>query len=311
MAQPLGDQPMRKLEFIGTVRSNEGAFSREMVIPGRKRLVLAPKDWPEKLAPGTLNIAIRNNGFPNDFDQLGKGDGLKKLDEGKFWPELAIPPWQIEGNTLEPTPDEPVRGSAQVWRAELQVPSTGKSATCWMLRRLGSDIISEIELVSHEHLRRRLNLCDGMDVKVTVWEAVSKYKPKTPSEWIADWCEAVAGRIEPAFGIEKAMGYLIGEKFLNFLEVAESKNEWREAIPEFVGAINSLFEPWQIAQFLKTPRRLGSLGHAGTEEAHLALREAMDESERAREDARNLMLLSWAEELLLPEQEQNDNRLDQ
>ena len=30
-------------------------------------------------------------------------------------------------------------------------------------------------------------------------------------------------------------------------------------------------------------------------------REAMTESERVREDARNLMLLSWAEELLLPE----------
>jgi len=140
-----------------------------------------------------------------------------------------------------------------------------------------------------------------MDVKVTVWEAESKFKPKTPSEWIADWCEAVAGRIEPQFGNEKSMGYLIGEKFLNFLEVGESNNEWRESIPEFVGAIKSLFEPWQLAQFLKTPRRLGVLGHAGSEEAHRMFREAMDESERIREDARNLMLLSWAEELLLPE----------
>ena len=82
-----------------------------MVIPGRKSLVLAPEDWPAKLAPGTLNIAIHDDGFPNDFDQLGKGDGLKKLDEGKFRPELAIPPWRIVGNTLQPTPDEPVRGS--------------------------------------------------------------------------------------------------------------------------------------------------------------------------------------------------------
>jgi hypothetical protein len=146
-----------------------------------------------------------------------------------------------------------------------------------------------------------LNLCDGMDVKVTVWEAESKFKPKTPREAIADWCEAVAGRIEPEFGTEKAMGYLIGEKFLNFLEVAESNDEWREAIPEFVAEIKALFEPWQLAQFLKTPRRLGALGHAASEEAHRMFREAMDESERVREDARNLMLLSWAEELLLPE----------
>ena len=178
--------------------------------------------------------------------------------------------------------------------------ATGESATCWMLRRLGSDIVSEIELVSDEHLRSRLNLCDGMAVRVTVWEAESNYKPKTPSEWIADWCEAAAGRIEPGFGTEKAMGYLVGEKFLNFLEVAESDAEWRAAIPEFVAAIQAQFETWQLAQFLKTPRRLGGLGHVASDEAHRMFREAMDESERARQDARNLMLLSWAEELLLP-----------
>jgi hypothetical protein len=272
-----------------------------MVIPGRKSLVLAPDDWPAKLAPGTLNIAIHDDGFPKDFDTLGKGDGLKKLDDGNFRSELAIPPWRIAGNTLQPTPDEPLRGSAQLWRAELEVVSTGEIATCWMLRRLGSDIVSQIELMSEEHLRRRLNLCDGMVVKVTVWEAESKSKPKTPSEAIADWCEAVAGRIEPGFGTEKAMGYLIGEKFLNFLEVAETNDEWREAIPEFVAGIKALFEPWQLAQFLKTPRRLGALGHVASEEAHQMFREAMDESERLREDARNLMLLSWAEELLLQE----------
>ena len=245
MANLSDDHPMRKLEFRGAVRSNQGAFSRQMVIPGRKSLVLAPEDWPASLAPGTLNIAIPDDGFPKELDELGKGDGLKKLDEGNFRPELAIPPWRIEGNTLQPTPDEPVRGSAQVWRAELEVASTGDSTTCWMLRRLGSDIVSEIELVSHEHLRPRLNLCDGVVVKVTVWEAESKFKPKTPSEWIADWCEA-ADRIDAEFGTEKAMGYLIGEKFLNFLEVAETREEWRAAIPEFVAGIQALFETWQL-----------------------------------------------------------------
>ena len=204
---------MRKLEFSGAVRSNQGAFSQQMVIPGRKSLVLVPEDWPAKLAPGTLNIAIQDDGFPNDWDQLGKGAGLRKLDEGNFRPELAIPPWRIMGNTLQPTPDDPLRGSAQVWRAELEVASSGEVATCWMLRRLGSDIVSQIELVSDEHLRRRLNLSDGMDVRVTIWEAESKFKPMTPSEWIADWCEATAGRIEPQFGNEKAMGYLIGENY--------------------------------------------------------------------------------------------------
>ncbi len=290
---------MRKLEFTGAVLSNQGAFSREMVIPGQKALVAAPKNWPAKLEPGTLNIAIHADGFPKDFDELGKGDGLKKLDDSSFRPKLAIPPWRIAGNTLQPTPDEPLRGSAQLWRAELEVVSTSAVATCWLIRRLGSEMVSEIELVSDENLRRHLNLADGTVVKVTLWETESKWKPLTPSEVIEEWCEAVAGRIEPQFGEESAMGYLIGEKFLNFLDVAESNEEWREAIPEFVARIKALFEDWKIAQFLRTPRRLGVLGHVASEETHRMFREAMGESEVLREDARNLTLLSWAEDLLL------------
>jgi hypothetical protein len=98
------------------------------------------------------------------------------------------------------------------------------------------------------------------------------------------------------------MGYLIGEKFLNFLERAETDREWRQAIPTFVTEIKSIFEAWQLAEFLNTPRRLGALGHASTEEGHRMLREALDESEKASEDARNLMLLESAKELLLEEE---------
>lgn len=36
------------------------------------------------------------------------------------------------------------------------------------------------------------------------------------------------------------MGYLIGEKLLNFLEVAETKDEWRAATPSFVTEIKTL-----------------------------------------------------------------------
>ncbi len=97
------------------------------------------------------------------------------------------------------------------------------------------------------------------------------------------------------------MGYLIGEKFLNFLEVAENNGEWRKLIPDFVAEILSIFEPHQLVEYLDTPRRLGALGHAASEEAHRMLRADLDESEKAREDARNLMLLEWARELLLDE----------
>ena len=123
-----------------------------------------------------------------------------------------------------------------------------------------------------------------------------------PNELIAGWCAAARG-IAVTFGLEKAMGYLIGEKFLKFLEVAETDGNWRQAIPDIVTEIKEVFEPWQLAEFLDTPRRLGALGHASTQEGHRMLREAQSESEKAREDARNLMLLEWAKELLLDAEE--------
>jgi hypothetical protein len=291
---------MRKLEFIGTVRAKNTGFTHEMQIPGRDALYLRPDDWPERLAPGTLNIEIRE--FPKTFDEIGTDDGLKKLDEGKFKAALAIPQRLIGGNTVESTRDQPTKGFAQVWQADLHVIATGQEATCWMLRIIGSEDTAEIELVDHEDLRSRLRLADGAAIKVTAWEDERNKKLPSPSEQITDWCEA-ARDIEDDYGHEKAIGYLIGEKFLNFLEVAETDRQWDEAIPTFVGEIKSVFENWQIAQYLNTPHRLGALGHVADEETHRMFRAQLEEEERNREDARNLMLLEWAKELLLDDTE--------
>ena len=122
-------------------------------------------------------------------------------------------------------------------------------------------------------------------------------------EFIESKC-AATGNILEDFGSDKAMGYLIGEKFLNFLERAETDREWRQAIPHFVAEIKVLFEPWQLAEFLDTPRRLGPLGHTVDEDGHRMLRGEWEEEERIRDDARNLMLLEWAKELLLEQEEQ-------
>ena len=69
--------------------------------------------------------------------------------------------------------------------------------------------------------------------------------PKFHKIWI-EQCEAAEG-IEADYGIEKAMGYLIGEKLLNFLEVAETKPEWRAEVPHFIALIKAIFEPLRIA----------------------------------------------------------------
>ena len=46
-------------------------------------------------------------------------------------------------------------------------------------------------------------------------------------------CDA-ARQIEDEFGTQKALCYLIGEKFLNFLEAAETDAEFGAEIPAFV-----------------------------------------------------------------------------
>jgi hypothetical protein len=38
-----------------------------------------------------MSVHINSDGFPDGFEEIGKGDGLKKLDEGKFRPVLVIP----------------------------------------------------------------------------------------------------------------------------------------------------------------------------------------------------------------------------
>ena len=85
---------MRKLEFIGTVKAEA---TPELIIPGRDALFLKPDDWPTQLAPGTVNIEI--NSFPEGFAEIGEGEGLARLNAGKFRPALVISQRMIIGST--------------------------------------------------------------------------------------------------------------------------------------------------------------------------------------------------------------------
>jgi len=71
--------------------------------------------------------------------------------------------------------------------------------------------------------------------------------------WI-EQCEA-AKALENDFGTQTALAYLVGEKFLNFLEAAEKDSTFQAELPAFVAEINRLFEPWQLAECLKKVRQ--------------------------------------------------------
>src|SRR5271167_49974 len=74
-----------------------------------------------------------------------------------------------------------------------------------------------------------------------------------PCEIWIEQCEATR-QIEAEFGTQNALDYLIGEKFLNFLQAAEDDADFRNEIPAFVGGIKTIFETWQLAEYLETAR---------------------------------------------------------
>jgi hypothetical protein len=119
--------------------------------------------------------------------------------------------------------------------------------------------------------------------------------------WI-EQCEA-AEQIEGEFELQKALEYLIGEKFLNFLEAAEMDSNFKAEIPAFVAKIHTIFERWQLAQYLETARETEPFDPSlfdGDEET------GSDEVEDMRRDdirqcTRDLLLVERAKEWLLKE----------
>ena len=130
--------------------------------------------------------------------------------------------------------------------------------------------------------------------------------------WI-EQCEA-AENIEDEFGTQKALDYLVGEKFLNFLEVAETSADFRAEIPAFVGKVKTIFERWQLAQYLETARQTEPFDASlfepqsshllGDEEIEFDADEVEEFwKEDIRQCTRDLLLVERAREWLLEEEE--------
>ncbi|MBP7936078.1 MAG: hypothetical protein KA354_15655 [Phycisphaerae bacterium] len=119
--------------------------------------------------------------------------------------------------------------------------------------------------------------------------------------WI-EQCEA-AQNIEGQFGTDKALEYLIGEKFLNFLQAAETHADFRAEIPAFVGEIKIIFERWQLAEYLEKARLREPFDPSLYDEDDDPEEIEMDRQEDIREAARDLLLVERAKEWLLEDEE--------
>ncbi len=129
--------------------------------------------------------------------------------------------------------------------------------------------------------------------------------------WI-EQCEA-AEQIEGEFELQKALDYLIGEKFLNFLEAAETDATFRAEIPAFVAKIKEIFERWQLAQYLETARETKPFDPSlfepqsspllGEEEIEFDAEEVEEmRKDDIRQCTRDLLLVERAREWLLEDE---------
>ncbi len=115
--------------------------------------------------------------------------------------------------------------------------------------------------------------------------------------WV-DQCDA-ARDIREAFGLEKALGYLIGEKFLNFLRVADQDPAFAGEVLEFIEEIRQIFDQTEIRAYLDEVRRVGPLGHTASDQAYEEMRDAGAIDEDPVEWAEEILLIERAKQLLL------------
>jgi hypothetical protein len=115
--------------------------------------------------------------------------------------------------------------------------------------------------------------------------------------WI-EQCDA-ARRIEDEFGTPNALAYLVGEKFLNFLEAAESHADFRAEVPAFVAEVKTIFEHWQLAEYLETARQSEPFDPSLYDEEEDPEDIEMDRREDIQRSARDLLLVERAKGWLL------------
>ena len=116
--------------------------------------------------------------------------------------------------------------------------------------------------------------------------------------WV-EQCEA-SRSIQDEFGTQKALMYLVEEKFINFLEAAEHDTDFRSEILAFVAEIRDIFERWQLAECLETARMTEPYDPSIYEEEGDDLEDIeMERKADLRRSAADLMLVEQARGWLL------------
>ena len=90
--------------------------------------------------------------------------------------------------------------------------------------------------------------------------------------WI-EQCEA-ARAIRDAWSARKALGYVVGEKLLNFIRAADSDPSWAVKVPLFAAEIARIFTTEELRAYFATTTRVGAAAHIASEEQYQTMRDA-------------------------------------
>ena len=115
--------------------------------------------------------------------------------------------------------------------------------------------------------------------------------------WI-EQCEAAQG-IKERYGVKKALGYLIGEKLINFVQEADRDPEFAEELPKFIDEIKAIFQPWEIKEYLEGVEMVGAPGHVCTDEQYETLRSSGALPDDPVGEAEDIIQVERIEKLLL------------
>ena len=114
--------------------------------------------------------------------------------------------------------------------------------------------------------------------------------------WI-EQCQA-ARAIECEFGVPQALEYLIGEKFINFLEAADDNDRFRAELSSFAAEVKTIFEPYQLAEYLETARQTEAFDSTIYDDEETA---ELEREASLRQCAADLLLVERAKAWLLEE----------
>jgi hypothetical protein len=100
-----------------------------------------------------------------------------------------------------------------------------------------------------------------------VYPAPPVASPEPNKRWI-EQC-AAAERIRNRFGLQNALEYLVGEKFLNMAVAANRRPELQGELAEFLVELSHIFSPQEIDEYLGSLRYSSRINGSQTDERML------------------------------------------